>query len=87
MASSDTPKHWGAYLKHLNAKFDKDMQEWEADHVMLDAEYDKRPWYLKIMQTKEDVLMWHEMDKPSKSWGYKPELIDYYNWTVKEKLV
>ena len=83
---SDTPKYWKKYLEYLEAKYEKDLDQWEKDSIAKMEEYQARPWYQKIMQSEDDIKMYNEWDKPEKSYDcYKPTIVGYYNWDVNER--
>lgn len=77
---NNTPKYWKQYLDCLEDAYQEALTEWEKEGIKKVEQYRTRPWYQKIMQTEENVIEWHEWDKP-----YQPEkasVVGYYTWDV-----
>lgn len=81
---SDTPKHWKKYLDSLEEDYQKALDKWAEEAVEEVEEYQARPWYQKIMHSEDDIKMWHEWEKPCRSF-YEPSIVGYYNWDVNRK--
>lgn len=82
---SDTPKHWKQYLDSLDARFEKDMKDWEKEKKEIEASKNET-WAEKLFDHKSTRLEHHEWDKPYRGERtYDPSLIDYFNWDVNER--
>lgn len=81
--TSGTPKYWKQYLDYLEAQYKQDLVDWQIESVRLMDEYEARPWYLKILTSRDDIDMHNQWVKPEKrDRKYEPTVVDYYNWDV-----
>ena len=75
--AADTPKHWKQYEAYIRDHNRSMSESIDKRRIEDKAEYDARPWYMKILKG----------DPTEANWGVdymyfdkEPSLLDYYHW-------